>query len=197
MSTDLIFQQIDLVPSLSLLLGHPIPYGSLGMIIPNLFEFDHNSILENCKHKEFYDMNKVHDCYHILSHDRLSYSYLLNSLQVMLYILDYFENIQFNRFNISNPILLLSHLSLPNLCQLGTTSYDTFVRHEEIKSPEIRRLHSRLRHAIILHEKLLQFCPQIRNSDEYLALRHQVHQSYSEFLSETLAFARYFLSLSM
>jgi len=32
-----VVQQIDLVPTLALLLGHPIPFGSLGAAIPNVF----------------------------------------------------------------------------------------------------------------------------------------------------------------
>lgn len=180
-------EQIDLVPSLSLLLGHPIPYGSLGMILPNLFEATDETITRNCYYSS--DLSDDDLCHYLLSHDTLSFSYLLNSIQVIFYILDYFESVQFNGSHISNIALNLSEVLLPNICPFGIAQID--VARHSIHSGEVYRLHSLLSRAVIMHGQMLQMCSHIGDSKTYLSFRGQVHEAYRHFLLETLTFARY------
>ena len=83
------------MPTLSLLLDIPIPFPSLGSIIPELFlGYDDN---ENYK-KEFTDLNlNISDFTFsssttFSSSNSLANALLLNSLQIMRYFQEYYKN---------------------------------------------------------------------------------------------------------
>lgn len=77
-----VVNQVDLSPTLSLLLNHSIPFGSLGMIIPELFNTNSDEIISKCqllKHQTSY-----FSCDELISIDFLTNSYFINSIQVKL-----------------------------------------------------------------------------------------------------------------
>ena len=51
-------KQIDLTPSLALLIGIPIPFSNLGTIIPDLFQNNQIDAL-NANYKQVYDREKL------------------------------------------------------------------------------------------------------------------------------------------
>ena len=61
------------------MLNHPIPYGSLGKIIPELFDTKHEEIMDQCQTIR----DRSYSCDDILSIDQLTHAYLINSIQVM------------------------------------------------------------------------------------------------------------------
>jgi hypothetical protein len=191
-----IVNQVDLAPTLSLLLNHPIPYGSLGMIIPELFETTNQSILNtSCSRfktqqfdSESDQRTEQHSCLNFVSSDPLTSAYLMNSVQVMRHILHYFEGHILQSTDLSDLRTILKHLDLPHPCFPlldSTVSHDVMIDRQEV-----RYLHALLKEAICFHTKMLQICPSF-SDEEYSTSRAQLHEAYQRFLQESLHFARF------
>lgn len=184
-SRNRIVNQVDLAPTLSLLLNHPIPYGSLGMIIPELFEDTNLAVLNTCVRFNTERLGSDHDlCLTILYGDPLTSSYLMNSIQVMRNLFHYFEGRIFQS-NHSDLVTILKHLDLPHPCFLPPESPSALIERREILY-----LHSLLKKAITFHSEMLPMCSSSSNED-YLTFRTQLHEAYQHFLQESLNFSRF------
>lgn len=164
-----IIRQIDLVPTLALLFDIPIPFSSIGKVIPEFFLQHHQS--------------------------ELSTALLRNALQVWRYLMVFYDLMDLNTWTLSGDHLIdcaeNDVLCLVTKLQIILSEMQTIALEKKTMPAELKALQTMLVDGLQHHIQQLQKQYQSVDATEREAITFEINTKYFQYLSSVQAFCRY------